>query len=200
MGFIKYTHALSLLRVTAILITVVYPRHALAAGFARTRISTDSLRRRPILYLIRRRRRRAVAIRPRLEREGLDRRPKVLFDGGLLLRPRRLLAIGALLRLGHALLLLAHLLGARLQVLLALALALEHLLHRLLLVLLHRGQTLAQLEHVHRAVDRAGGDEAALVLHGHGEEPVVVNLQRERRVVLLVKVVPHVERAVHLGR
>merc|ERR1719272_587211 len=127
MGFIKYTHALSLLRVTALLITVVYPRHALAAGFARTRISTDSLRRRPILYLIRRRRRRAVAIRPRLEREGLDRRPKVLFDGGLPLRPRRLLAIGALLRLGHALLLLAHLLGARLQVLLALALALEQL-------------------------------------------------------------------------
>ena len=32
LGFIKYTHGLSLLRVTAILITVVYPRHALALG------------------------------------------------------------------------------------------------------------------------------------------------------------------------
>ena len=46
-----------------------------------------------------------------------------------------------------------------LQVLLALGLALEHLRHALLLVLLHLREPLAQLEQVHGAVDLRGAGQ-----------------------------------------
>ena len=74
------------------------------------------------------------------------------------------------------------------------------LLDRHLLVGLDLREAIAELEEVDRAVDRAGGDERALLLHLERVQPVVVDLERERRVVLLVEVVPHVERAVHLRR
>jgi len=64
---------------------------------------------------------------------------------------------------------------------------------------LDRREALGEFEHVHRPVDAAGRDERALILHAHALETVGVHLQRERRVVLLVEDVPHVESAVHLG-
>mmetsp|Transcript_38569 Transcript_38569/g.96262 ORF Transcript_38569/g.96262 Transcript_38569/m.96262 type:complete len:205 (+) Transcript_38569:319-933(+) len=130
----------------------------------------------------------------------LHRLPKLLLDLLHLLLPRHLVDGIARRHLRLALLLLPQLLLSRLEILLALRLSLQHLHHGRLLVRLHRGEALAQLEHVHRAVDRAGGEHGARLLHLHCEEAVVVHLQRECGVVLLVVVVPHVERAVHLGR
>mmetsp|Transcript_38570 Transcript_38570/g.96269 ORF Transcript_38570/g.96269 Transcript_38570/m.96269 type:complete len:245 (+) Transcript_38570:283-1017(+) len=131
----------------------------------------------------------------------LHRRPKLLLDLLELLLPRHLVLHHVVRRrLGLLLLLLAQLLGAHLEVLLALRLALEHLRDGDLLVRLHDHEGLAQLEQVDGAVDRARGEVLALLLHVDREEAVVVHLQRECGVVLLVVVVPHVERAVHLGR
>jgi len=96
--------------------------------------------------------------------------------------------------------LLGELLGARLEVFLLLELAVEHLLHRLLLLrLLHR-EGVAQLHQVDRPVDRARRKDDPALLHAHGLQAIVVYLQRERWLVHLVEEVPDVERAVHLRR
>mmetsp|Transcript_1261 Transcript_1261/g.5587 ORF Transcript_1261/g.5587 Transcript_1261/m.5587 type:complete len:398 (+) Transcript_1261:586-1779(+) len=115
----------------------------------------------------------------------------------ILRRPRR-----------RALRLVPQLLLPRLQVLLPARLALEHLVDRLLLVGLHHAEALAELHERRGAVGGADGDEpsrgrirrGAVALDVKRGQRFVRHLHAQRRVVLLVVVVPHVHLAVHLDR
>merc|ERR1719230_1324163 len=110
---------------------------------------------------------------------------------------RRLLLLLVL----ELLLLAPHLALARLQVLLALHLALEHAADGLLLVGLRRGKRLAHLEQRHGAVDIAYSHEPAarllVALHANGTERSVAHLVRVSYLVLAVEVVPDVYHAIH---
>mmetsp|Transcript_16103 Transcript_16103/g.39234 ORF Transcript_16103/g.39234 Transcript_16103/m.39234 type:complete len:422 (-) Transcript_16103:538-1803(-) len=109
-------------------------------------------------------------------------------------------AAGVVVPAGHRRLLrrVLHLLLPRLEVLLALGLALEHLVDAGLLVGLHRAQPLAQLHQRGAAVRGAHRDQAPRVLDIERGQRAVRHLDAQRGVVLLVVVVPHVQLAVRL--
>jgi len=112
-----------------------------------------------------------------------------LLDDVLPIGNLELLFVGSLLRL------VPELLGASLEVLLALRLALEHLVDALLLVGLHNSEALAELEERRGALLVSDGDETAGVLDvERRERNLLGDLHAQRGVVLLVVVVPHVER------
>ena len=89
-------------------------------------------------------------------------------------------------------------LGTCLEVLFPLRFPLEHLGDRRLLVGLNDGEARADFEQRRRAVRCARGDESALVLDAQGVQRDICDLKSKCGVVLLEKVVPNVECAIHL--
>ena len=90
-------------------------------------------------------------------------------------------------------------LGTRLEVLFPLRFPLKHLGDRRLLVGLNDGEARADFEKRRRAVRCARGNESALVLDAQGVQRDICDLKSKCGVVLLEKVVPNVEGAIHLG-
>mmetsp|Transcript_11890 Transcript_11890/g.46036 ORF Transcript_11890/g.46036 Transcript_11890/m.46036 type:complete len:311 (+) Transcript_11890:659-1591(+) len=157
------------------------------------------LQRRDVLEdararLVRSRPRRREKLLLRLHHRAVGRRGRRLAVV-VLLRPRR-----------RPLRLVPQLLLPRLEVLLPARLALEHLVDGGLLVWLHDGETVAELHESRAAVGGADGDEppgsrirgGALALDVERGQRLVRHLDAQRRVALLVVVVPHVHLAVHL--